>query len=568
MTTDASGTGLAGAAHAAVREALAAVQTWVRDDRFVTSRLVVTTRFAVPADGAEDVAGLADAGVWGLLRSAQSEFPGRFVLADSDGTERSERAMAGALTLDEPQLLLRDGAVLVPRLVRADTRATGTTRWDADGTVLITGGTGTLGSLVARHLITEHGVRHLVLTSRRGLDAPGAADLRDELVQLGAEEVTVAACDTADADALALLLKGIARPLTGVVHTAGVLDDGLIDSLTPERVDTVLTPKVDGTLALHEATRDLNLSAFVLFSSFAGVSGALGQGNYAAANTFMDALAAHRRANGLPATALAWGFWESRSALTGELDAADVARLRREGVNPISSELGLHLLDASFDVDDALLVASPLSLRTLGAGEVPAMLRGLVRASARTTAAPAATATAPQGGLTERLTGLSAAEQETALLELVSRHAATVMGYTTMGAVERERGFLDQGMTSLTAVELRNRLGAETGLRLPSTLIFDYPTPVAVARYLRSELGVETGEHSILDEFDRLEAALSTSEPDAETMSRLIRKLSALQWKLDAASGEKPAETDDRTELTATTDDEMFALIDKELGLD
>ncbi|MYX97211.1 SDR family NAD(P)-dependent oxidoreductase, partial [Streptomyces sp. SID486] len=309
--------------------ALESLQAWLAEERLAGSRLVVVTRGAVSAVPGEDVTDPAAAAVWGLVRSAQAEHPDRFVLLDLDGQELSGDTLESVLASGEPQIAMRSGEALAPRLAR--TTATPLTEpgsgpdsepgsaaaphgtWNPDGTVLLTGATGTLGALVARHLVTEHGVRHLLLVSRRGRTAPGAAELADSLTGLGAT-VTVAACDAADRAGLAELLRTVPaeHPLTAVVHAAGVLDDGVIESLTPDQVEAVLRPKVDAAVHLHELTRDLDLAAFVLFSSAAGTFGGAGQGNYAAANAFVDALAAHRRAHCLPAVSLGWGFWAER----------------------------------------------------------------------------------------------------------------------------------------------------------------------------------------------------------------------------------------------------------------
>nr|WP_051791387.1 type I polyketide synthase [Amycolatopsis jejuensis] len=555
---------LAAAAHPAVRDVLAAVQTFLRERRFDDSHLVVLTRQAVATTPDENVEGLADAGVWGLVRSAQSENPGRITLADIDEEHSSAKAfvtaIAHAVAADEPQLALRCGTATVPRLARVE--PDGPAGWQLDptgsGTVLVTGGTGTLGSLVCRHLAGKLGVRRLLVISRRGPAADGADVLRDELAGLGAT-ADIVSCDAANRDDLAAVLAGVPaeHPLSAVVHLAAVLDDGVFDALTGDRVDRVLEPKVDAALNLHELTRDQDLSAFVLFSSFSGVSGAAGQAAYAAANTFLDALAQHRRAARLPATSLAWGFWEQRSELTGRLEATDLARFRREGILAMTAEQGLGLFDLASTVDESLVVTAPLELRPVSQGPVPPLLRGLVRAPARRTGDRE---TGRPAGLS--LVGRSVAEQENLVLGLVNRHVAAVLGHGSADEVEAERGFLELGMTSLTAVELRNRLAADLGIRLPITLIFDHPAPIALARHLRAELGADAGPGPLLTELERLEAAVSGAEPDAATRALLAKRLSALQWRL--ADGEPGTGTSDG--LAEASDDEMFAFIDQELG--
>ncbi|MGW2332301.1 SDR family NAD(P)-dependent oxidoreductase, partial [Streptomyces sp. NPDC001700] len=360
---------------------------------------------------------------------------------------------------------------------------------DPEGTVLLTGATGTLGGLVARHLVAERGVRDLLLVSRRGDQAAGAEELGRELRELGAR-VRFAACDVADRDGLAGLLGSLERRLTGVVHTAGVLDDGVIASLTPERIEGVFRPKVDAALNLHELTRDMDLAMFVVFSSAAAVLGSAGQGNYAAANAFLDALAQHRRARGLAAQSLAWGMWAERSTMTGELGDADLVRMSRGGFGALTSEQGLGLFDAATALDEAALVPIPIDTAALArGGDVPPLLRGLVRTSARRVAA--ARAAADGSGLAARLAGLDADEQRAVLLDLVQGQAAAVLGHATGDLIDATRPFRDLGFDSLTAVELRNRLTAVTGIRLPSTLVFDHPTPQVLVDHLRSHvLGV------------------------------------------------------------------------------
>ncbi|MFH8367652.1 type I polyketide synthase [Streptomyces sp. NPDC018031] len=493
------------AAHQGAHRVLAALQTWLADERPAGSRLVVVTRGAVAAGSDQDVTDPAAATVWGLVRAAQSEHPGRLTLLDLDGRHVPGDALARALASDEPQLAFRSGTVTVPRLARVRSASApagdpaaalaGDPARYSDGTVLVTGASGVLGGLVARHLVVVHGARRLLLVSRRGRAAAGMVELESELLGLGAESVSVVACDVADREALAGVLAGVPAeyPLTGVVHTAGVLDDGVVESLTPERLDAVLRPKVDAAVNLHELTAGLDLSAFVLFSSAAATFGAAGQGNYAAANAFLDGLASYRRARGLAGVSLAWGFWAQRSEMTGHLGDTDMNRMSRFGMTPITSEEGLALLDTAQATGEALLVPTHLDIAALRAHArttpMPALLRGLLGLPARRVVGAAAVdGTDETSPLVRRLTGLSRAERDRALLELVSGSVASVLGHESPDAVEAGRAFKELGFDSLTAVELRNRLNAATGLRLPATLVFDHPTPTAVARFLHTEL--------------------------------------------------------------------------------
>ncbi|MGW2119332.1 SDR family NAD(P)-dependent oxidoreductase, partial [Streptomyces zhihengii] len=465
----------------AVVRTLALVRAWLAADRLAGARLAVVTRRAVTVDGeAPDV---AQAAVWGLLRSAQSEHPGRILLVDLDAdTTTDGLAWGGLPDLDEPQLAVRGGRVFAPRLARA-AGGVAVTEFAAEGTVVITGGTGGLGALFARHLVTARGVRHLLLLSRRGLEAEGAAELVAELAGSGCE-ARVVACDVSDREQLAAVLGGLERPLTGVVHTAGVLDDGVVESLTAGQVERVMRPKVDAALHLHELTEGADLAAFVVFSSVAALIGSPGQGNYAAANASLDALAASRRAAGLPGTSLAWGLWGGVGGMAGELSEAELARLERMGSQPLSAELGLDLFDQALTTDAALLAPVRLDTAALRAqardGLVPAILRGLAPAPARR---------ADTGGsLGRRLAGVAEADREQVALDLVLEQVAGVLGHASAAAVDPARAFNELGFDSLSAVELRNRLTQATGVRLPATLVFDHPSPLAVARLLVAEV--------------------------------------------------------------------------------
>jgi mycoketide-CoA synthase len=435
---------------------------------------------------------------------------------------------------------------------------------DPRSTVLITGGTGGLGAVLAQHLVQEYGIRSVLLASRRGSAADGAGELQARLEELGAR-VQIAACDVSDREQLATLLATVPAeyPLGAVVHAAGVLDDGVIDTLTAERVDRVLAPKVDAAWHLHELTRGMNLWAFVMFSSMAGAFGAPGQGSYAAANVFLDALAAHRRAHGLAAISLAWGLWAQDSAMTGGLGEADLTRMQRSGVAAMSTVEGLELFDGAFGIDEALVIPVRLNVRALRAvarmGAVPPLLRGLVRA-------PAQRAQIGAGSLIARLANTPASEHEHTVLEVVRAEVATVLGHTSPELVETDRAFSELGFDSLSAVELRNRITTITGLRLPATLIFDYPNLASLAAYLVGRVAADGIASAPLDaELDRLDTMLPSIGADDEERRRVTARLQALIARL----GEDTRPSDGVTvaeRIETASDDEIFGFIDNELG--
>ncbi|MFB6903287.1 SDR family NAD(P)-dependent oxidoreductase [Streptomyces bacillaris] len=492
---------LAAAVRTTTGEVLELLQQWLDRGPEAPARLALVTRGAIAAGPEGEVSDLAAAPVWGLVRSAQSEAPGRFVLIDHDGPAPAGPDTPGlseALAGGEPQLAIRDAALLAPRLKTRTVTADATAPAAWQGTVLMTGGTGGLGALLARHLVTAHGARRLLLVSRRGPRAEGAESLVAELAELGAT-ATVVSCDVTDREAVARLLATIPaeHPLTAVIHTAGVLDDGILTSLTPARLDKVLAPKADAALHLHELTQDMDLGAFVLFSSVAGTLGSPGQGSYAAGNAFLDALAHHRARRGLPTTALAWGVWEPTGGMADTLQDADLKRMERYGVLPVSAELGMALFDAACDDPAAALVPVRLdrkALRTSGQ-ELPPLLRGLVRTAARRAGSGAQTPSSAPGGpaadadaLREKLAGLPEDRRLKAVADTVQDIVAAVLGHSGVDAIDPEAPFRDLGFDSLTSLELRNALNRATGLRLPATVVFDRPSVDDLAKHVFDQL--------------------------------------------------------------------------------
>jgi acyl transferase domain-containing protein/NADPH:quinone reductase-like Zn-dependent oxidoreductase/NADP-dependent 3-hydroxy acid dehydrogenase YdfG/acyl carrier protein len=434
--------------------------------------------------------------------------------------------------------------------------------FDGTGTVLITGGTGTLGGLLARHLVHTHGVRHLVLTSRRGDEADGAGPLRAELTAAGAE-VAIVACDASNRTAVADVLAGVdaRHPLRAVVHAAGVLDDATITSLTPDRLRTVLRGKVDAAWHLHELTGDADLSAFVLFSSLAGTVGPPGQANYAAANAYLDALAQVRRAQGLPATSLAWGLWSRATGMTGRMSDVDAERAGRTGVRPVGADEGLALFDIALATDHAVTFPLPLDTSALRAAAADGSLAPVLRELAP--APPAGDRTAAARPLRD----LPPADLRGHLLDLVRDTTAVVLGRQGGPPIDPGQPFKELGLDSLTAVELRNRIGAATGLRLPATVVFDHPTAAELADALSARLTPDTTTDPALAELDRLEAALAISAVDDRTRAVITDRLTALLWKWQGDVGvTAPGSVPDGPTDDLTSDESLFRALDEELG--
>ncbi|WP_405180890.1 type I polyketide synthase [Nocardia sp. NBC_01377] len=477
--------------HRRSAEALALVQTWLDDDQFVDSRLMLLTCGAtgdVPTD-------LAGAAVWGLLRTAQTENPGRFLLVDID-EHPSSRLLAALADLDEPELALRGGEVWAPRLARlplplagrSDDASAGAS-FDPDATVLITGASGTLAGLVARHLVDEHGVRHLLLVSRRGSHAPESVLLQQQLQARGAR-VDLTACDVSDRAQLAALLGSLPRhnPLRAVIHTAGVVEDSTVTAMSPDQLERVLTPKVDAAWHLHELTKALDLTAFVVYSSVSGVLGSAGQANYAAANSFLDALALHRAGLGLPATSLAWGLWEQTSGLTAHLGQIGIRRMARTGIVPLASDAAMELFDSVL-AGDPHPVVMPVRIDTRGWADTPDVVPTVLRGLARSPGHRPIAALTQHRGLHERLADLTAAQRHGEVLGLVVAEVGSVLGYPPGRAIPPEQPFKELGYDSLAAVELRNRLKAATGVSLSASVVFDYPTAATLATHLLEHLG-------------------------------------------------------------------------------
>ncbi|MEU3342528.1 KR domain-containing protein, partial [Streptomyces sp. NPDC006668] len=622
-----------GVLYDAVRRALLLVRDWLADERLAGTRLLVVTRggAAVADEGTAAPADPAAAAVRGLLRSAQSEAGGRIVLVDADpsddalstrpvhGQDPDGTAVAGVpsallaslLASGEPEVAVRHGRLLVPRLRRVRQPAPAPApALDPDGTVLVTGGAG-LGGFLARHLVSRHGARHLLFVGPEGDRAPGAADLAAELAALGAH-VTFAACDAADRDALAAALARTpdGHPLTAVIHAAGPGDGGTVQGVSLDCLDAALRTTADAARNLHELTRTRPPATFVLCSSTAGTAAGTGQVYRAAADAYLDALARRRSADGLPALSLAWGPWER----TGQADGTDRDRSSRSGFWVLTPEAAAAAFDAALataaprppaghpeprdaavsavpgspDAGEAtdgrgarpVLLAAPVDPAALRArdGGVPPLFRGLVRGPLRP-ALDAAVPEAPHPGetLAQRLTGLDDDERQRIVRDLVRRETAAVLGHPDPAAVSLQRPFQEAGFDSMAAVQLRNQLGAATRLALPATVVFDHPTPAALTAFLlaqataQGDAGGTAARPPLLAQLDRLEATVAELSPGAQDLDRTLlgARLRTILERLDPAGAQKPAQErsqDAASRIAAASTDEIFDFIDTELG--
>ncbi|MEV7008656.1 type I polyketide synthase [Streptosporangium sp. NPDC051022] len=501
--------------------------------------------------------------LWGLGTVLALEKPdtwGGLIDLPDDADEHVADLLCGVLTGAEDQVALRDGEVFARRMVRAPLGGASAPRsWRPRGTVLVTGGTGGVGAHVARWL-AANGAEHVVLTSRRGRAAEGAAELADELAVLGAE-VTVAACDVADRQALGRLIESLPEPLTAVVHAAGVMHDPVpLTRIPAEEYAEIGRAKIAGALNLDELLADRPLDAFVLFSSGAAVWGSAGQAAYAGANAFLDALAQRRRARGLTATSIAWGTWGGGGMVDEEVET----HARRLGLRTMHPDSAIGLLQQALDHDESHLVVADIEWERFVPTYVLSRPRPLLDAlpEVRAIVDDDLSEARPEGSeLAERLAAMPESERDRVLLDLVRTQVAAVLGYDDVGTVEPRRAFKELGFDSVTAVDFRNQLSAAVGRRLPATVIFDYASPAALADHLRAELCPEDGD-PVTAELDRLEAMVAAL-PDAEAeRTRLAARLRTILARLGPADGAVVADR-----LEDATADDVFDFIDRELGL-
>ena len=589
-------------------------------DTGVTAPLWALTQGAVAAAPGDAPSSLVQAECWGLGLVAALEHPDRWgglvdlpPAVDSPATSSTPPCpAAGEPVLDEPvldepvldektagllcavlagcgedQIAIRPAGLLARRLVRAPqpakTRAGRVRAWLPSGSVLVTGGTGSIGGHVARWLASR-GAPRVVLASRSGPGAAGVASLAAGLSAAGTT-VTVAACDSARRADLAGVLNRISAdgpPLTGVFHAAGVGGGVTLDETTVPGLSDLLAAKASGAGYLDELTADLDLTAFVLFSSGAATWGSGQLGGYAAANAYLDALASRRSSRGLAAVSIAWGLWGGGGMGEGE----GGTRLQRLGMREMDHRVAMRCLAQV--LDDRALHPAPQNPAAQKTGETllavadvdwgrfapvftarraSPLLSGLPEAEQAVAASETGDAAGSAGGteLTKRLAGLSAAGREQVLADLVRAQAAAVLGHSSSQAVEADRAFKDIGFDSVTALEFRNRLNAATGLALPATLIYDEPTPAAAARYLLTRIAGGRADYAlVVEEISKLESLLAQATWDDEEKTRLMARLDVMTHQLRGGDADGDAA---EAEFDPATDDEMFDLVDKELRI-
>ncbi|HEX6528126.1 MAG TPA: SDR family NAD(P)-dependent oxidoreductase, partial [Streptosporangiaceae bacterium] len=559
---------------AGVAATMTLVQAMIDAD--VAGRLWATTEGGVRTGRDDPLTRPHQAQVWGLGRVVALEQPkqwGGLIDLPDAVSDSSLARVAAALTGigHEDQIAVRSSGTYVRRLVRAPLGDGPAEKpWRPHGTVLITGGTGGIGSHIARWS-ARNGAEHLLLTSRQGPDAPGAAELAVQLTELGAR-VTIAPCDVTNRDALARLIANIPAdvPLTAVVHTAGVAQQFTnVSDTSLEEFTAAISAKVIGATHLDELLGETNLDAFILFSSSAGVWGSGHNGAYAAGNSFLDSFAERRSARGRPTTAIAWGAWGGDGMAT--IDGI-VEYMGRRGVRQMPPELAITAMTQAIEHNEASLTVADLDwgrfVRAFTSGrpsplldEIPEAQHALEKADAGADAEPIRTA------ITERLHDLSADGQTKLLLEAVCTEIAAVLRHSTTDTISTGKTFMELGFDSLTAIELRNRLASATGLKLGGSVIFDHPTPVGLARYLRAELLQDHDDDptSIFAELDTLERSISRQTMQRQTATQIAEKLEDLARKL-RHNLDDAENVDSNDDLDSASAEEMFQLIDQELG--
>jgi polyketide synthase 7 len=539
-------------------------------DAAATAPLYCLTQGAVATSPTDPLPNPLQAQAWGLGRVAALEYPrlwGGLIDLPPVLDRHTGGRLAALLRPDHPedQTAIRATGIMARRLGHAPLTSAPEGGWEPTGTTLITGGTGGIGALLARRL-ADRGADHLLLVSRRGPDAPGTEELTTELTGLGAK-VTVAACDVADRDQLRAVLDDLPaeHPLTSVVHAAGVPGYTAIGDLSIDDLNQVVRPKAHAATHLHELTRDLDLRAFVLFSSGAASWGSGQQAAYGAANTYLDALAEHRRAQGLPATSVAWGPW-SEAGMSADKEA--LAFFRRFGLLPLTTDLALQALDQAVANDDTTLTVAGFDwdqFTPTFTAQRPSPFLADLPENRQPAASQADEATT--SALREELAGTAPAKQSQVLLKHVQKHAAATLGHASPDAIPATKPFQELGFDSLTAVQIRNDLNASTGLRLPTTVIFDHPTPQELADYLRGQLLDDDAvtEGTILSEVDRWDAACSAGAVDDAARRRIAGRLQVLltKWNDAERGAERPSA---HSELESATADDIFDLISNEFG--